>query len=890
VQEEDAQLLSEPIITPLKIRKFAIAEKDLPVTRFERSYLMDMTNFPETIRNVVILGNLHHGKTSLVDMLVFQTHQTAINLDQPERYTDTHVMERSRAISIKSSPMSLLCPNSSGKSYLLNVIDTPGHVNFVDEAASAVRLTDGAVIVVDVIEGVMGSTESLIKHAMSEGLSLVLVVNKIDRLIMELHIPTNEAYYKIQHTIEEVNAVIASVNPDPSLRLSPELGNVAFASTAMGWCFTLKSFANLYSDLFKGLDAQSFAARLWGNIYWNPKRKAFTRKPIEPESKRGFDYWILEPTYKIYSCVLSQEIDELQKTLARLGVYLKTEQLRMDVKPLLKMVLDAFFGGQQGGFIDMLVKHIPSPAQANADKSQRTYTGPMDSPTARAMLTCDADGPLMINICKLYPAPDGSEMFAFGRILSGTVRVGDRVKILGENFSPEDEEDMAIHTVEGVYINESRYRVPIDGMPAGNFVMLSGVESSITKSATITHVKNADPIMIFKPIRHFSESVLKIAIEPNHPSELPKLLDGLRKINKTYPLAQTRVEESGEHILIGTGELYLDCILHDLRRLFAEIEIKVSDPITRFCETVIETSVLRCYAETPNKKNKLTMISEPLEAGMAEDIEKGKIKLSMPPKVLSEYLQGTYSWDLLASRSIWAFGPEETSPNILMDDAITGETDKKLLYNVKESLKQGFQWATREGPLCDEPVRNVKFRILDAQLAQESIYRGGGQIIPTTRRVCYSSLLTATPRLMEPIYSVEVSGPYESIAAVYSILARRRGHVVKDWAKPGTPIYVVKGFIPVLDANGFEVDLRTATNGEAYCQMMMDHWNIMDGDPLDKSIKLRPLEPAPPLALARDAMLKTRARKGLPLDISIPKYFDQDMIAALAASGSFDSI
>ena len=96
--------------------------------------------------------------------------------------------------------------------------------------------------------------------------------------------------------------------------------------------------------------------------------------------------------------------------------------------------------------------------------------------------------------------------------------------------------------------------------------------------------------------------MLKVAIEPVAPSELPKMLSGLRSINKSYPLAATKVEESGEHVLIGTGELYLDCVLHDLRRLFAEIEIKVSDPVTKFCETVLETSALKCYADTPNKK------------------------------------------------------------------------------------------------------------------------------------------------------------------------------------------------------------------------------------------------------------------------------------------------
>lgn len=194
------------------------------------------------------------------------------------------------------------------------------------------------------------------------------------------------------------------------------------------------------------------------------------------------------------------------------------------------------------------------------------------------------------------------------------------------------------------------------------------------------------------------------------PSELPKMLEGLRKINKTYPLVETRVEESGEHVVLGTGELYLDCVLHDLRRMFAEIEIKVSDPVVRFCETVVETSAVKCYADTPNKKwvsfflpsllallvsrqtvsvltktlnetrNKLTMIAEPLEKGISEDIESGRINIRMPPKQLGGHFQQKYGWDLLASRSIWAFGPDDQGPNILMDDTLPSDVGYFLSF------------------------------------------------------------------------------------------------------------------------------------------------------------------------------------------------------------------
>ncbi|KIR29756.1 U5 small nuclear ribonucleoprotein component [Cryptococcus deuterogattii 99/473] len=887
VQEEDLQPLSEPIVQPIKQKSFTVQEKGLPETRFDRNFMIDLMDYPSMIRNVMVAGHIHHGKTSLLDMLVFETHKMTWDADQQTRYTDTHILSRARGISVKSGPMSLVLQNSKGKSNLINIIDTPGHANFVDEVASIARLTDGVVIVVDVVEGVMHGTEQVIRHAMQEKLKMVLVVNKMDRLILELRLPPSEAFFKIKHTIEEVNSIIASIDPDDSFRLSPERGNVAFSSTQMGWCFTLKTFANMYADTFGSFDIDEFALRLWGNIYFDPSTRKFTRKPADVESKRSFVHFILEPLYKLYTQVLSADQETLKETLADLQITLKPSVYKMDVRPLLKVVLEAFFGPSVG-LIDMITEFIPSPQEGAEVKIRHTYTGPLTSNLADSMLSCDPQGPTVVHVTKLYHTADAEQFRAFGRVMSGTVKVGQVVKVLGEGYSLEDEEDMINAIVEGVMIDESRYNVDIERAPAGNLVLLSGVDASISKTATIVSKDVDDDLYIFRPIKHMTTSVLKVAVEPVAPSNLPKMLDGLRKVNKSYPLVTTKVEESGEHIILGTGELYMDSILHDLRKLFSEIEIKVSDPVTKFCETVVETSALKCYAETPNKKNKLTMISEPLEAGIAADIEAGRVSMKMTNKERGKFFESKYQWDLLASRNIWAFGPDENGPNALINDTLPSEVDSKLLSSVKESVKQGFQWGTREGPLCDEPIRGVKFRILDASLAQEPIYRGGGQIIPTARRVCYSSFLLATPRLLEPVYYVEVQAPADCVAAVYTVLSRRRGHVTKDIPKPGSPLYTVKAFIPVLDANGFETDLRTATLGQAFCQMSFDHWSVVPGDPTDSSIQLRPLEPAMGQSLARDLVLKTRRRKGLSDSIAVSKYLEDETIIAISASGNAD--
>ncbi|KAG9527536.1 1 U5 small nuclear ribonucleoprotein component, partial [Aureobasidium melanogenum] len=239
VQEEDTQALSQPIIAPIVQKKFTVEEADLPPVFFSRDFMTDLMNFPDQIRNVALAGHLHHGKTAFMDMLVMQTHNIQEKLDQRKgrdreeqlRYTDTHILERERGVSIKTSPMSLVLPATKGKSHLINMLDTPGHVNFADEVAASLRLVDGVVLIVDVVEGVQVQTEMVIKHAVLNHLPLVLVINKMDRLILELKLPPADAYFKLKHVVEEVNTVIENTIPGQGekYRVSPEKGNVAFA-------------------------------------------------------------------------------------------------------------------------------------------------------------------------------------------------------------------------------------------------------------------------------------------------------------------------------------------------------------------------------------------------------------------------------------------------------------------------------------------------------------------------------------------------------------------------------------------------------------------------------------------------------------------------------------
>ena len=893
VQEEDTQPLTQPLVAPDKPKDYDLVERKIPSTVYSTEFFTSLMPHPHLVRNVAVVGHMQHGKTTLVDSLVGATHvfdaartkrraERGGRQGDGERYTDSRMDEQKRGLSIKSSPISLLLQTPSEKHHLFNIVDTPGHTNFGDEVSAGLRLADGVLLVVDVVEGVLATTERLIRHALGERLPIVLCVNQIDRLILELKLPPQDAYFKIRATIEEVNNVIATATGGSHPRVAPELGSVVFASATQDWSFTLASFAELYAETYPSVSAAELGRRFWGDVYFQPSAKTFARKPPEGGGPRTFVQFVLEPLYKIVTQTLSAGETELRSTLDELGIMMKKAELKMDPKPMLRLTLSRFLGSSHAGLVQAMVDHLPSPAKGAMAKVEHTYTGATSDPCYEGMQGCDPAGLLMVNVTKMYHKPDCESFDAFGRVLSGTLKVGDEVKVLGETYSLEDQEDSATKRVARLWVYMSRYRIEVSEVPAGCWALIEGVEGSLVKTGTITAVDNTDEVCIFRPLSFHIGAVMRLACEPLNPSELPKMLEGLRKLNKAYPLLSTKVEESGEHIVLGTGELYLDCVMHDLRHVYAEIEVKVSDPVVGFCETVVETSSLKCFAETPNGRSKLTMIAEPLEKGLAEDIERGVVDIRWDRKRLGDFFQKRYDWDLLAARSVWGFAPDERGPNILVDDTLPSEVNKQHLTSIREFILQGFGWACREGPLCDEPMRNVKFKVLDATIAPEPIHRGGGQVIPTARRVAYSAFLMATPRLMEPIYFVEIVAPVDCVSAIYTVLGRRRGNVTSEAPRPGTPLHALTAYVPVIDSFGFETDLRSHTQGQAFCLSIFDHYAIVPGDPLDKNIALRPLEPQPVPHLAREFMVKTRRRKGLSEDVSISKFFDDPMLLELA--------
>merc|ERR1719204_1659611 len=572
--------------------------------------------------------------------------------------------------------------------------------------------------------------------------------------------------------------------------------------------------------------------------------------------KRGFVQWILDPIYKAFKSIMEEKDDDIAKIMKVCGVVLKGDDKDLKAKPLLKCFMRTWLPAGET-LLQMIAIHLPSPLTAQNYRMEMLYEGPKDDAVAVAFKNCDPKGELMMYVSKMVPTSDKGRFFAFGRVFSGTVATGQMVRIMGPNYVPGEKADLYNKQIQRTILMMGRYIEAIDDVPCGNLVGLVGVDQYLVKTGAISTFEGAHNMKVMK----FSVSpVVRVAVEPKNPSELPKLVEGLKRLSKSDPMVQCIIEESGEHIIAGAGELHLVICLKDLEEDHAGIPIKVSDPVVSYRETVSEESSIVCLSKSPNKHNRIFMKAAPLGQDCADSIDKGDITPRQDIKERGRFLVEKFEWDATEARKIWCFGPEGTGPNLLVD------TTKAVQYlnEIKDSVVAGFQWATKEGVLCEENMRGVRFNIQDVTLHADAIHRGGGQIIPTTRRVLYASQLTAAPRLLEPVYLFEIMCPEQAQGGIYSCLNKRRGCVFENMQIGSTPQFTVKAHLPVNESFGFTADLRSQTGGQAFPQCVFDHWQIMPGSPFQEGTK------------PCDIVINTRKRKGLKEGIpALDNYLDK---------------
>jgi elongation factor 2 len=750
--------------------------------------------------------------------------------------------------------------NADGRDFLINLIDSPGHVDFSSEVTAALRVTDGGLVVVDMVEGVCVQTETVLRQALGERIVPVLTINKLDRGFLELQLDPEEMYQNFVKVIENANVIIQTYRDEllGDVSTYPEKGNVAFSAGLQGWAFTLNKFARMYAKKF-GVDLDKMKQRLWGEHFFDAEGKKWLSKGVNAAGQpvsRAFCKFILEPIAQIFKACMNQDMEKLDKYLGVIGVTLTSEEKSLQQKRLLKCVMQKWLPADQA-LLEMIVLYMPSPAHAQRYRVENLYSGPLDDATANSIRNCDPKGPLMMYVSKMVPTPDKGRFFAFGRVFGGTLYSGSKVRILGANFEVGKKDDLYIKNIQRIVIMMGRKTEPVESVPVGNTCAVVGIDQFLVKSGTLTSEEDSWPIVTMK----FSVSpVVRVAVEPKNPADLPKLVEGLKRLSKSDPLVQCTIEESGEHIVAGAGELHLEICIKDLQEEFmGGAPITVSEPVVSFRETVTGESREVCLSKSPNKHNRLYCVAKPLEEGLPEAIDAGKVNAKEDPKARARKLAEDYGWDVTEARKIWCFGPNTDGPNVVVDCT----KGVQYLNEIKDSVVAAFQWVTKEGVLTNENMRGIRFNFMDVVLHTDAIHRGGGQIIPTARRVFFAAQLTAQPRLMEPVFLVEIQCPQTAVGGIYAVMNKRRGQIVEEIQRPGTPMITVKSHLPVMESFGFTADLRSNTAGQAFPQMIFDHWRVVPGSPFEAG-------------KAAEIVGVTRKRKGLPDELPpLDRFLDK---------------
>jgi elongation factor 2 len=712
----------------------------------------------EFIRNVGIIAHIDHGKTTLSDSLLVDAGLLAPQVAGSARVLDYLEEEQRRGITIKTANISFL-HRMGENTYLVNLVDTPGHVDFVDRVSRALRAVDGVIVVVDAVEEIMAQTETVMRQALEERVRPLLFINKVDRLIRELRLSSNEIYSKFIRIINDFNDII-EIYGEPDFKkkwkIDPSTESVVFGSALYKWGFTLKT-AEKKGIRFNGPDT------------------------LEAYRKGNFEK-------------LSENV------------------------PLHTAILD------------MVVKHSPNPAESQNYRVPKIWKGNLVSEIGRAMLNCDENGPMVMCITQVKSVPDEGLVVA-GRVFSGKLKEGEPVYLVNARQRGQ---------IQKVQIYMSSFREPVGKIPAGNIAALTGL-LSVRVGETIVDDRYAGLDGSFESARRVSEPVMSLAIEPKNPKDLGRLIDTLNKLTTEDPDLEAYADkETGQYLLNGLGELHLEVACNLLKQIGGGLELRVSDPIASYRETVLKRGALTMVGGSDGLTVSIRV--EPLDVEAIEFLGKSS---SLVNHGLSEQFSGFAEENILAV---------EEHVNILVDVSEVG----KRTHTVSEALVSGFKWACRNGPLCEQPLRGTKVNLIDANVDARVDDNGNSQISRVMSRSIFGSFLTASPVLLEPIFRIEVSVSLQWLGACINVITHRHGKIESTEQKGATAIVV--GYIPVAQTFGLSKDLRSTTSGHAFWQLGFHHWERV---PERRSV---------------ETVQQLRGKKGLSSEVPRPETFVDEIL------------
>ena len=725
-----------------------MVEKETNLHKIER-----LTNTPENIRNVATSAHIHHGKTAFTDNLLAAAGMMASkNAGDLEEGMTTwqHKDEQERLMTVDAANVSM-GHEYLGKEYLINLIDTPGHVDFGGNVTRAMRAIDGTFVLVCAVEGIMPQTETVLKQALRERVKPVLFINKVDRLIKDLKLTPEQMQERFMKLIQEFNRHIMQI-AEPEYKEKWQVnvmdGSVAFGSARENWALSLPFM----------------------------QKKKITFKDI----------------VKLYE--MSEE--ERKKWVWKNA-------------PLHEVVLD------------MAVKHLPNPLEAQKYRIQKIWKGDIDSKFGQDLLNCNKDGEVAFVITRIVIDPRSGKEISAGRLYSGTLVNG------GEVYSNMNKKR---YRVQQVLVYNGIKPEQLDSVPSGNVLAIAGLNCDVGDTITL----NAQTP--FEEIKHIFQPFITKSIEVIRSQDLPKLIEVLRKVGKEDPSIKIEInEETGENLLSGMGELHLE-IIEGRIKSEKGLEVKTGAPIVVYRETLTKDSD-EIEVRTPNGHNIFFVSMEPLENEVYNAIERGELP-EMRFKKKAEDV-----WKKLSQLGISnneARQYQEIYKGNVFQDRTRGLV---LLPEVIESIIDGWRLVVDGGPLAKEPLMKTKFMLHDAKLHVDHMHRGPAQIYPAVRQGIFEAMKKGGSAMLEPIQTHLVEAPVDFMGAVSGLIGSKRG-VLIDVQQHGNDVFI-KARIPVAEMIGWSNDLRSATEGRGVSSLM------------DQEFQKLPSE------LQFDVVRKIRQRKGL---------------------------
>ncbi|KAG5500285.1 hypothetical protein JIQ42_04622 [Leishmania sp. Namibia] len=817
---------------------------------------------PENIRNFCMVAHVDHGKTTLSDYLVASNGILSPQLAGEVRLLDSRPDEQERCITMKASSIALHHTYAS-TSHVLNLVDSPGHIDFSCEVSTAMRLCDGAIVVVDVVDGVTQQTSSILRHTYREGLSMCLVLNKIDLLVTTQQYTAEEAYLRLRSIIEICNAILASYanqmkiqeldqdmareDPSDDVWFDPSKGNVLFCSCYDGWAVGVDFFAKLYKDK---VPLCNLAEVLWGEHYFDPKTKTVSSQPKKSGQLPLAVQLMLEPIWQLYDAFLGgNATEERQKQLSeklKIAEH-KWNNPRRDPRGKLKALLSMWMP-LAPCVLDTVCKQLDSPVTLQRRRlASLVPSFEADTPAElkEALMNCDPspEAPCVVYICKLIDTQylvgrvvgsvetHDDAFIGFGRVYSGRLRAGQSVFVHSDGA-------VVAATVGSVFLFRGAGLEEASEVSAGCLCGVGGLTPCITKYATISSVPSMPP---FKPLVLQSTSIVRLSVFPKDPKNLQELERGLRLLYKVDPQVEVSMLPTGEHVIGTAGEVHADRCLKDLVETFAQVEVVASEPLVSFRETIVSNLSAKPKPHTASLMDGaffITLQARPLPSEVLDLIKEDGKNSGNNPQILRQAVAALVEHKRFAAdakKGVIASGPSRLGflGAVLLanfDSAADPEARWATLQDWKESIVAGFQAACESGPMAQEPLYGMAFVVTDIFVDADAGI-SGGMVLPSVREACRAAMKLHPRRLVEPVYECTVYSSGLTQGKIYASLSRRRCDIIEEVPNEGSDLFYIRCWLPAVEAFGLQDELRVQTQGASTAQLQMSHWEVIDADP-----------------------------------------------------------